>query len=121
MIDLDLKYKVVFVSCITASREFFTGRVGFREQEVLLIDGKDCPVLQMYDSSFLMLVEKEQREADMIIIYTEDCLRDYHWLRQKEVAGLGQPVYLPEGLSIEFQDPSGNRFMLLEKRDYSDA
>lgn len=120
MMDLELKYKVIFVTSLDLSLEFFTTRIGFEKQEDLEVAGRDCTVLKMFNGDFLMLVQNEEIESEPAILYTDDCLRDYYRLRIKQVADLTLPEYVSEGLSITFSDPSGNRFMLLEKRDYTD-
>lgn len=121
MMDLEKKYKVVFATCVERSLEFFVEKIGFEAYESIAIEGKECPVLQLKNGDFLMLVHREEIEQDSIVLDTDDCLRDYHLLKQKEVPDLTSPSYVTQGLSIEFFDPSGNRFILLEKRDYTDA
>ena len=62
---------------------------------------------------------KEVIEQETIILSTDDCLKDYYMLKQQDLPQLSEPVYTDKGLFIEFCDPSGNRFILMENRDYT--
>lgn len=114
-------YKVIFVNCEETSLKFFTNIPGFRLQEKIDIEGKQCPILQLHNGDFLMLVEKDVIGPDTIVLKTDDCLRDYHLLRQNSVATLGRPRYVDNGLELSFTDPTGNQFVILEERDYTDT
>lgn len=119
--DLEQKYKVVYVTDIKSSLDFFMNKVGLKKQEELNMHGRDCAVLELFNGDFLMLLQHEELETVPVVLYTDDCLRDHYRLKKGLVEGLKGPVYRPEGLAIEFPDPCGNRFILLEARDYTDA
>jgi hypothetical protein len=54
------------------------------------------------------------------IIYTDDCLRDYYFLRKEGVRFLNEPTYTTGGLAAGFIDFSGNTYMLVEERNYTE-
>jgi hypothetical protein len=119
--DLEQKYKVVYVTDIRSSLDFFMNKVGLKKQEELNIPGRDCAVLKMFNGDFLMLLQNEELEPAPVVLHTDDCLRDHYRLKEGAVEGLTEPVYRADGVAIEFADPCGNRFVLLEERDYTDA
>lgn len=53
------------------------------------------------------------------VVLSGDCISDYHLLRKLGVQFLGQLNYCKEGIAINFVDSKGNRYVLLEMRDYS--
>ncbi|WP_316813828.1 hypothetical protein [Pedobacter heparinus] len=119
--DFHQSYKVIFVNCEETSLKFFTDIPGFRLYERIAIEGKQCPILQLSNGDFMMLVEKEVVGPDTVVLKTDDCLRDYHLFRKKNIATLSRPRYVDNGLELCFSDPTGNQFVILEERDYKDA
>lgn len=120
--DLEQKYKVVYVTDLQKSLDFFLTKLGLKLHEHLDIPGRDrAVVLQMFDGDFLMLLQNEELEKVPVLLYTDDCLRDHYRLSVENVVGLTAPMYSPEGVTIAFPDPCGNKFILLEKRDYTDT
>lgn len=57
-------------------------------------------------------------QTNEINLYTEDCLEHYCRLKANNVVFESKPHYLPAGLSVEFIDPDGNKYRLLEPRTY---
>ena len=57
---------------------------------------------------------------DRTTIYTNDCLRDYYFLKKEEMRFLSEPSYTMDGLIAEFVDHGGNTYVLVEKRNYSE-
>lgn len=49
--------------------------------------------------------------------YTNDCLRDYYILKRRSFS-TGDPYYINEGLGVDLTDHWGNKYMLLENRNY---
>jgi hypothetical protein len=119
--DFNQVYQVVFVKCEESSLSFFCDIPGFTIAEKIEIQGKECPILQSGNGDLIMLVEKETIEADTIVLKTDDCVRDYYLFNQKNIPGLTKPRYVAHGMELCFLDPSGNRFILTEERDYSEA
>jgi hypothetical protein len=70
---------------------------------------------------FLNIRKDESGTPDFkLIINTKDCLHDFYQLRLKHVSIITKPHYLPEGLAFEISDYCNNRYIFLEKRDYTD-
>jgi len=55
-----------------------------------------------------------------ITLYTEDLINDYCRLKASGIQFNQRPVYIEEGLFVEFSDPFGNCYTLLEKRNYNE-
>jgi len=51
------------------------------------------------------------------VIYTADCLKDYYELKKRSVT-TGEPFYTAEGLAVDLTDDWGNKYRLLENRNY---
>ncbi len=58
---------------------------------------------------------------EIITFNTDNCLRDYHQLKSAGIKIEQIPRYTGRGLEVIFSDPYGNCYLLLEKRDYSEA
>lgn len=54
-----------------------------------------------------------------VIINTDDCLKEYLWLKSNGFEFEGKPYNLPAGLAASFNVEGGARYMLLEERDYN--
>lgn len=121
MIDFEHEYLVIFVKCEATSLRFFVDMLGFNRYENIEIAGRNCPILQMQNGHYVMLIEKEMSDYETITLMTDDCLRDYHAFKKQGIEQLGKPEYTDAGLAISFYDPSGNKIMMLEARDYTDA
>ncbi|HEY4322944.1 MAG TPA: hypothetical protein VGN20_03130 [Mucilaginibacter sp.] len=57
---------------------------------------------------------------DVIVVNTDDCLRDYHLLNATGIKFEKKPQYTRNGLEAIIIDEHRNIYKLLEKRDYSD-
>jgi hypothetical protein len=57
---------------------------------------------------------------ETIIINTDNCLRDFHQLKNAGIQIEKAPKYTANGLEAVIADNYGNRYLLVEKRDYSD-
>jgi hypothetical protein len=70
---------------------------------------------------FLHAVTNENRVGNnKLIIYTSDCLQEYHQMELKGIIIITKPYYESEGLAFEISDYWNNRYTLMEKRDYND-
>lgn len=74
----------------------------------------------MLNVDLLLQTPREDVVQEEIVLTTDDCIRDYLRLKQQGILQLKAPVYIDSGLFLEFEDPSGNRFVLIEKRDYKE-
>jgi len=53
-----------------------------------------------------------------LVIETDDCIRDYHRMKEKGVTFHGEPNDMPWGIEVVFEDLYGNRFDLLQVKSY---
>ena len=63
----------------------------------------------------------DRNDDEIITFNTDNCLRDYHQLKSAGIKIDQIPRYTNRGLEIIFSDTYGNQYLLLEKRDYSEA
>jgi predicted enzyme related to lactoylglutathione lyase len=107
---MKLKYLPVYTADFEGQIDFYTQKLGFR------ITGK----MTFYEGRESTVIQSDNSDKSNIIINTADCLNDYHLLRTAGVFFCKSPAYLPAGLAAEFLDPAGNKFMLLEERNYNE-
>jgi len=69
---------------------------------------------------FIALQQQAGLPPQTIVLNTDDCLRDYYCLDKAGVKCEGIPSYTNYGLELTVADDSGNKYILLEQRDYSD-
>ena len=116
----EMRNLLVRVRRVDLVKQFFIEKMGYRERpyEESARDGwvaLDAP------SGSVTMVLRENTSPDQvsrIIINTDDCLKDYYFLRQEQFSFRGEPRYFSFGLAAEFTDEAGNIFMLLEERVY---
>ncbi|MCM3411653.1 VOC family protein [Metabacillus litoralis] len=63
-------------------------------------------------------VGSQAAEHVFLVIETNDCLREYHIMKEKGVRFLGEPQEMPWGTEVVFEDLYGNRFDLLQVKSY---
>ncbi len=105
------------------SVQFFTGKLGFEQVRNVTIRNRPCAALRISESGPLLVLEEAEAgyptmQPGRIVLNTDDCLRDYYRLKKEGVIFLTRPEYLSVGLTVQFNDPSGNVFALFEQRDY---
>jgi hypothetical protein len=84
-------------------------------------------IVNVYDRSqnsyevLLNTATNENRACNnKLIIYTSDCLQEYHDMHLKGILIITKPYYVPEGLVFEISDYWNNRYILMEQRDYNE-
>ncbi|MGF7038776.1 VOC family protein [Mucilaginibacter lappiensis] len=121
---MKLKYIPVFAEDADAQIDFYTQKLGFNAiSNICFIEGEGCTVLQADNLDVALVVaggNSNNTFKSCIILNTEDCLKDYHLYKTAGVFFYAAPRYLPTGLAAEFLDPGGNRFILLEERNYTE-
>jgi predicted enzyme related to lactoylglutathione lyase len=120
---MKLKYLPVYTADFEGQIDFYTQKLGFRVTgKMTFYEGRESTVIQSDKLNVALLVTNNDSNSDKsnIIINTADCLNDYHLLRTAGVFFCKSPAYLPAGLAAEFLDPAGNKFMLLEERNYNE-
>ena len=74
----------------------------------------------------LLLIQRENtipisdENKELVLINTPDLLKSFNQLRStgRQVKIEQVPKYTAIGIELIFSDPHGNRFLLMEKRDY---
>lgn len=90
---------------------------------ISFMDGEESTVVKAKNLDVALVVTEVNNKAgykSCIVLNTEDCLNDYHLYKTSGVFFCIAPRYLATGLAAEFLDPSGNRFILLEERNYTE-
>jgi predicted enzyme related to lactoylglutathione lyase len=122
--EMKLKYIPVYAGNFEEQLKFYTDKLGFRICEnVAFQEGGECTLVETGNYDVLLAISKNNLHAESqscIILNTDDCLNDHHQLKNAGVDFCTEPHYLPVGLVAEFKDPGGNKFLLLEERDYNE-
>jgi hypothetical protein len=69
----------------------------------------------------IYLHQNDNSEFQHIVVYTNDCLRDYHHYILLGVEFTSRPVYCSKGLRVDFYGEGNTLYTLLEERDYMNA
>jgi hypothetical protein len=119
-----VKYIAVLTDNIEEEELFFMSVLKYKMVgKIELWAGVNCKLMKLNDNSFNIILIPELIELkgkSIVIISTDSCLRDYHLIKNTEVKFKSGPQYLANGLSVEFENKSGNRFILLEEREYEE-
>jgi len=76
-----------------------------------------------YGDHYLLQSPEDTRESTSgpeLTIPTNDCLRDYLRLFKAGFTVETLPHYTDDGLKVTIRDDAGNRFLIVEKRDYAE-
>jgi len=116
---------VLFTDNLKKQVDFFTVKLGFViQEENSLFNDAPCIVLKGENAQPSLVIAKgapENTFNNLIVLNTDDCLREYHKLHEAGINFCSEPQYIPLGLGAEFLDPAGNRFLLLETRKYAES
>ncbi|RVU01240.1 hypothetical protein EOD41_04545 [Mucilaginibacter limnophilus] len=122
--EMKLKYVPVYAGDFEEQLKFYTEKLGFKVADnVLFYEDAECTLLETGDYDVLLAISKHNPHTDTkgcIILNTDDCLNDHYRLRTAGVQFDTEPEYQPIGLVAEFSDPCGNKFVLLEERNYNE-
>ncbi|GAA4338145.1 hypothetical protein GCM10023149_47970 [Mucilaginibacter gynuensis] len=121
---MKLRYIPVHAGKFEEQISFYTEKLGFKivDDKPLYEDGS-CVILEAENHDVLLAVSKQNPDnsfENCIVLNTDDCLNDHHQLKTAGIEFSREPEYLPIGLVAEFLDPCGNKFLLVEERDYTD-
>ncbi|RCH54959.1 hypothetical protein DJ568_10825 [Mucilaginibacter hurinus] len=118
-----LKYIPVYAGSFEEQLSFYTDKLGFKiVSKIPFYEGAECTLLETGNYDVLLAISKRNLHTNLkscIILNTDDCLSDHHTLKALGVEFFTEPQYQPIGLVAEFTDPCGNKFVLLEERDYN--
>jgi predicted enzyme related to lactoylglutathione lyase len=119
-----IRYIPFFTENMEEQVKFFTDKLKFRVVSKFDLYGHTPATLVQSENNDVLVAIAENREyrsgKNCIILSTDDCLKDYHYLKAEGLIFTKEPHYVPVGMVAEFCDHSDNRFMLLEERNYND-
>ncbi|MXV17036.1 VOC family protein [Hufsiella ginkgonis] len=121
--DLTLKYTPVQVKDPESVKDFLLDFFGFIYWRKAFITGNLEGIivgLNVTDPHRMLLVNGGPGSAGTLIINTDDCLKDYNELLQKGISPGQKPQYTAMGLAVTIEDASGNKYVLLEEREYEE-
>ena len=121
---MKIKYIPIFTDDVESQVKFFIDNLGFEVcDKKNLLTSRECVIMQTTSPDIFMLIAKDygyDTRRCNIVVNTDDCLNDYHHLKLAGIQFYNEPQYTPTGLRAEFADPSGNRCLLIEERNYND-
>ena len=116
---MNIKYIASFTKDIEGQVRFFANDIGFeRYIKKNILMSRDCMVMQTANADTFMQMVKDHEYGNRkcsIVVSTDDCLSD-------KLAGIqfnNEPQYTPDGLRAALTDPSCDRYLLIEKRNYN--
>lgn len=119
-----IKYVAVQTHNMNEESNFLQDVLGYKvTREIELWEGVHCKLFSKNDHSFhLILIPGyvDFKGKSIIVLNTNNCLEDYHKMKSSGVKFQDEPHYLGSGLLAEFEDSSGNHFILLEEREYEE-
>ena len=118
-----LKYIPVITRSVEKETSLFLA-MGFKNLgEVMLWPNTVCRFISLNDDSFSIILIPERPEFEgkrIIFLTTDNCLKDYLYIKGAGIKFSTDPYYAPGGLVAEFEDDSGNYFVLFEERAYEE-
>ena len=121
---MQIKYCVVPVIDTNKGKTFLTRVLGYKHSGPLEInDVLKGELFQddRFEFNFLMVkIDEASKYRATVLINTSDCVKRFHELKQSGVKFVKTPQYFSNGLVAEFSDRSGNRFILIEERNYEE-
>jgi predicted enzyme related to lactoylglutathione lyase len=114
------KFFYVQVKQLNDADAFYTNCLGMLTESTMISKEKAILVKVDGETNIFLSEHKHQNQTNKIVLTSDDCLEDYCRLRSRGVVFKNRPAYLSEGLSIEFSDPYGNDFIILEQRNYNE-
>jgi predicted enzyme related to lactoylglutathione lyase len=121
---MKLKYIPFFTEDMEEQVKFFTEKLRFKVvNNNSLHHNTPGTILQNAEDEMMIAIAETRHyrpNKNLIILCTDDCLKDYHRLKTEGLNFTKEPHYLPLGLVAEFVDQNDNRFMLIEERNYNE-
>ncbi len=115
------KFFYVQVKQLNDADAFYTNCLGMLTEKTTIADQEKGILVKANGETNILLSEhKHQNQTKKIVLKSDDCLEDYCRLKSRGVVFKKKPSYLSEGLSVEFSDPYGNDFIILEQRNYNE-
>ncbi|MBT2562398.1 MULTISPECIES: VOC family protein [Pedobacter] len=115
------KFFYVQVKQLNDADAFYANCLGMPTESTMISEKeKGIMVKADHETNIFLSEQKHQNQTNKIVLTSDDCLEDYCRLKSRGVIFKNRPAYLSEGLSIEFSDPYGNHFIILEQRNYNE-
>ena len=120
---MNIKYIPSFTEDIEGQVRFFADDLGFEgynKKNVLI--SLDCMVMQTANADTFMQIVKDHEYGNRkfsIVVSTDDRLSNFNDLKLAGIQFNNEPQYTPDGLRAVFTDPSCDRYLLIEKRNYN--
>jgi predicted enzyme related to lactoylglutathione lyase len=111
----------VQVMQLNEAKDFFNNLLGMNTEMTILAGREKCILVKPNSETSIFLSEKRHlNQTNKITLKSDDCLEDYCRLKANGVSFKKAPAYLDEGLCVEFSDPFGNDYTILEQRNYTE-
>jgi hypothetical protein len=124
MINKELIYLQLSVREPEEACQFLVKYLGFSKYTVpgkkVNAERQAFLVCNRFGNSYLLTPVFLLQSDEEIIVNTDDCLRDYCQLNLAGLKFEKKPQYTSDGLEVKIIDHNGNKYKLLEKRDYTE-
>ena len=128
--SLSIKYIPIHSKNVEAEVQFFIQYFNLTYAGEMQLTTQARGVLLKLDASkelYLLIIPSDfkadalHRPEDFkIIIHTNDCLKEYLFMKESGIEFDQRPQHLSSGLAARFTLPDGSRYMLLEERNYDE-
>jgi predicted enzyme related to lactoylglutathione lyase len=119
-----INYIPFFTEDMEEQVRFFTETLRFKVVNKANLFANAAGALVQSENNDVLVAITEDKDfkgcKNCIILSTDDCLKDCHYLKAEGLVFTKEPHYLSVGMLAEFTDQFDNRYMLLEERNYND-
>ncbi len=119
MTKLATKHYYVRVSNLKMAMAFFREKLNLHVKPKSLKYFEGAIVFYSPRIQIFLSEKTYPEQTEEVHLDTTDCLEYYCRLKTNNVEFKGKPSYSPSGLGAQFTDLDGNRYHLLEPRNYS--
>ncbi len=119
------KYTVFYVADMAGDLDFLTQKLGFRVAgKIELAPNEEGVLLALKDQDLQICLVQAATGLEgkqTVIFETENCLKEYLMLKDKDVHFSAPPSYTTSGLVARFTNNHNQEFILLEQRNYHES
>lgn len=117
--------KVLHLNQPKIALDFLVENLGFViHEDAVSKNVHSVKVCDSYGNLHEVFLHTQKNESNInnfkLLINTTDCIQDFYRMEQKGISILTKPHYVLDGLEFEISDYCNNRYIFLEKRDYTD-
>jgi hypothetical protein len=124
----EITYLTAYVNDPKKVLEFLVKHLGFFDHRRIgkrYVGKQGVLVSNRFGNNYLLVpatasIAANSNSNEPIIFNTDNCIRDYHQLMNAGIKIEQVPKYRTKGLELVISDNYGNRYLLLEKRDYQE-